>query len=206
MLSSYNSYNQIDYFQVGKFIPWISDHCPLHYSLTTKTKVNLTNRTLKLDKTPKQYFWDTNCKEKLIKEFNSETLKTYFDRILHRIVDPEEIAKQFIDVFHLATKNAKIKLKRTKETFNEHPWFDLECKTLTNNMRKIANDIKRDPRNENLRIQLFSKKKEFKYLVRRKKRAYQNNIFNNINISKKESKTFWKELNKLNGSNKNEFF
>ena len=35
LVSSYRMYDQIDYLQVGNLIPWISDHCPLHYSVNT---------------------------------------------------------------------------------------------------------------------------------------------------------------------------
>ena len=117
VISSYHLYNQIDYFQVGKFIPWISDHCPLHYSLKTETKINLKKRTPKLVKIPNQYFWDTGCKEKLMREFSSETSKIYFDRILNEIEDADDIAEQVTDVFHVALNNAKIKIKKNKKNF-----------------------------------------------------------------------------------------
>ena len=138
LISSYRMYDQIEYFQVGNFIPWISDHCPLHYSLKTKMKTSIVGREPKLKKMPEQYFLDTNCKERLRKELKSVTVTEYFHQILHKMEDPNEIAQTIMDSLKIAAKNAKLKIKKHRETFSNQPWFDFECKTLKNNLNKIT--------------------------------------------------------------------
>ena len=91
LISSCWMYNQVEYFQVGKFIPWISDHCPLHYSLKIKMKTCIAGRKPKLKKIPEQYIWAVNCKERLMKESKSAT--EYLNEILHKMEDPNEWPK-----------------------------------------------------------------------------------------------------------------
>ena len=59
------------------------------------------------------------------------------------IEDPSEIAQTVMDALKIAAKNAKLKIKKHKETFSDQPWFDFECKTLKNNLNKIANNLKK---------------------------------------------------------------
>ena len=62
----------------------------------------------------------------------------------------------------LLLENAgKCQTKMTKSTNvanSDAPWFDIECKKARNNLRKLGNELKRDPKNQETRTPLQIKK------------------------------------------------
>ena len=65
-------------------------------------------------------------------------------------------------------------------------------------MKKLAKNVKQYPQINKYKEELYITKKQFKKTVIKKKRTYKDNIFNQLECSKKNSKIFWKLLDKFN--------
>ena len=64
-------------------------------------------------------------------------------------------------------------------------------------MRCQGNIIKRQPNSTYQRLKLFEQKRHFKKLVKDKKKRFKENIIQEMDLNKKNSKQFWKLLDKL---------
>ena len=94
--------------------------------------------------------------------------------------------------------NAKIRtIPISPNTKNDAPWFDAACVRLKNEIRTVGRDRKRMPKCELTRDKLSVLKKDFKKTIKRNKRKYKNDIIEEMNWNRKDAKTFWKTLDKL---------
>ena len=79
---------------------------------------------------------------------------------------------------------ARCKIKRRKQPKEGDqkttPWFDGTCESAKNEVRKLGNELKKDPVNQELRNAIGREKKSLKNLVTRKKRKYEKNIVNKM--------------------------
>ena len=67
-------------FSVGDFVPWISDHCPLHAKIILNSK-NLTenNESETLYVREPRFIWDVRCKEKFNKNLASQEINDHLE-------------------------------------------------------------------------------------------------------------------------------
>ena len=93
----------------------------------------------------------------------------------------------------------KCQTKMTKSTNvanSDAPWFDSECKKARNNLRKLGNELKRDPKKQETRTLLQNEKKEFKKMTGGKKRKHRRNVTDKLSQSHVSQREFWKILDK----------
>ena len=71
VISSHELFHEISTLFVGPFIPWVSDHCAIHYTIDSE-KDKILNHKTKTEKesSPMQFLWDQDSKEKFTKAFN----------------------------------------------------------------------------------------------------------------------------------------
>jgi hypothetical protein len=139
----------------------------------------------------------------------SEALKTekvqqMFEKLEHEDLSPEngisEISSLLLDCANcnpsaaVGNDNSKAKLKNP----NDKPWFDKECNTTKKKINTIAMQLKRNPADVNLRESLYTTKRTYKNMIKKKKVMYKQNIINQMHLTKpSDIKQFWKLLNKL---------
>ena len=95
---------------------------------------------------------------------------------------------------HCKIKRRKQPKKGDQKTM---PWFDGACESAKNEVKKLGNDLKKDPENQELRNAIGREKKSLKNLVTRKKRKYKKNIVNKMTQTHKSLNAYWKHLAKL---------
>ena len=204
VITTHNLFHKIEYFTVGNYIPWLSDHCALHFKLKLSSSV----KPIKQIKTPqteqyKSFYWDKNSHEKfatgLEKCLNDiEHIKNLPDH------NTQDINTALTKMIYKITKIENFKLKKRVTTKNPK-WFDKECIEGKNKMRRIGKWLKTDPNNQSTRNDLNKSKRAFRKLTREKKRKYRENVVKNMNLSQGRGKIFWKSLDKLNTiTNKNQ--
>ena len=96
-----------------------------------------------------------------------------------------------------AAKTCNMKQSKINYNSNLTPWFDKECTKTKNSIRDLGIKLKQNPRNEDIRTELFNVKKKFQKLIRNKKRTYKKTIINKMSNSYQDQKSFWKLLKKL---------
>ena len=94
VIVSQSIYDDIEYFKVGNYIPWLSDHCAVRYKLNTSIdKLTLGNRN-ELDEKYESIHWGKNSHEKFMKG-----LRKCEDEISELLNTPISDAKKINDLF-----------------------------------------------------------------------------------------------------------
>ena len=93
--------------------------------------------------------------------------------------------------------NIKKSAAKKHDLQNDAPWFDINCKKIKQEIRLLGKKIKMEPKNTTLKFELAKQKRILKHLTKKKKLSYKHNILEKMKLSKKDSKRFWKLLDKL---------
>ena len=60
VICSSSLFTTISYLQVGEFLPWLTDHCPVSFSLNVNIMV-MQSTKIKLSEVPGKFLWDTEA-------------------------------------------------------------------------------------------------------------------------------------------------
>ena len=106
------------------------------------------------------------------------------------MADTTIILSQFTDtVLNIAQKaGLKQRGKKTPKHKNDPLWYDKECRIAKNKLRELSNIIRKQPHNNVVREKLFSEKRNFKKLIKTKKRKFKEDIIKDLALNKKNSK------------------
>ena len=81
------------------------------------------------------------------------------------------------------------------------PWFDRECEDEKIGLRNLGSQLKQNPCDQNIRTELNKQKRNFKKLVKSKKRQYKHNTLKQMtNKKNKDQKYFWNMLKRISPS------
>ena len=172
---------KISHFKVGDFTPWLSDHCPIYstISLHTLSKDN-TPRVKPQEVTPK-YLFDPNTKEDFCNGLKSEANTQNFQELLaNESLSALNLGSSMKSLLLGNANTCQIRVakgnKDEQNSCQDAPWFDSECRKSKNSIRKLGNDLKKEPLNEETRTLLQNQKKSLKQLATNKKRRYKQSI------------------------------
>ena len=199
LLTSSSIFQNVSSFKVGQFLPWLSDHCPIYFTLEIRKKVETASITPKLPpaKAPKQYVWSTVSRQKFLEMIKTDEFQVKWERSIELDhSDPNNVVNHITETLISAADRTKIK-SVNKKGQRDPPWFDRPCQELKEDIKLLGKKIKCDPKNKLYKSQLTSKKKRLKKLVKSSKLNYKNRLMDEMNQSKKDSKKFWKLLDKL---------
>ena len=158
---------EISNFTVGNYVPWLSDHCPLH------TRISLFGITKKIkhiepklrDKEP-GYSWKLNSKEQFEKILNSREIKKKMQYL--QDTDIKNLDIEIKDILLNIANTCKLK-KKSKHKNRSPPWFDKECIQTKDNIKHNAYILHKDPQNLQIRHNLFFTKRRLKNLYKERK-------------------------------------
>ena len=151
----------ISKFNVGKFIPWLSDHCPINATiilngLETRNK----SHNGKLKKLHPGFIWNEEAKSRYNIGLNSIAIK---DRIQTLMVcndsKPMNIAREIKDILISNAGRCKLKKKKSLRKNISAPWFDSECEHIKSDICKLGNFLKQNPNDQASRKELYKQKK-----------------------------------------------
>ena len=175
VLTSHSLYHSINYFKVGKFIPWLSDHCALRYRLDSCLEHDYNSEQKKPDLKFETLFWNEESPEKFI-----SILRLHEQEIEAILNSPDTHGKEIVDNFQCLIKNAVHEgnfKKICKKPSTDAPWFDECCQKCKEDVTTIGKSLQNDLE---LRKSLSENKKRFRKLIREKKRSYAKGIFDNM--------------------------
>ena len=198
VLTSHSLYHSINYFRIGKFVPWLSDHCALRYSLDSCLEYDYNPEQNKPDVKLEKLFWNEESPGKFISILGLHEQE--IDAILN---SPDIHGKEIVDKFQCLIKNIVREgdfKKRGNKPSTDAPWFDESCRKSKEEVTTLGKSVQNRPNNLELRKSLGENKKVFRKLIREKKRSYARGVFDNMKQfnSQNESKKFWNSLRKLN--------
>ena len=192
------SYEAVTSFNVGNYAPFISDHCPIFFKVQA-----MSNKPVKSDDSlkelPKVFRISENDLVKLKETLQSPEIAEKLSG-MNNCTDPQALATGITDTLLEACTLSEMRPKKTFISTSDKPWFDRECQTLKNSIKKKCKILRMNKSNSNLQREITSFNRELKYLINKKKNEYKLDIVNKMNLTGKNQKYFWKLLDRLDGS------
>ena len=211
-ICSANFLSNIVNFTVDSLNPVLSDHCPITVNLI-QYRDRVTSSGL-LQPKRKQLKWDAS-KELLFKA-NIQNIE--FDNISKEIKEVLDLGKvnpkdlncnidKYIDSLSTSLYNAafvsnrkNVSMRKGKRSRKKKkPWIDSECENNYKNIKNLSRSLRNNPWDNHLRLKVYSEKKKFNKLCRKKHRLYRNKIINQIVEASEEnnSSEFWDSIKRL---------
>ena len=125
---------------------------------------------------------------------------------MNNLTNPQALATGISDTLLDACTQSEMRPKKTFIPIADKPWFDRECQSLKNAIKKKCKILRINKSDSNLQRQVAASNKQLKKLVCKKKNEYKLDIVNKMNLTGKNQKYFWKLLDKLDGSSHENLF
>ena len=138
LLTSASLFSHVSLFKIGEFVPWLSDHCPIHFTLVFHLEIQKRNIETPAKSAPKSFMWSEKGKTKF-----SNILKTAaFQNKVAKCVDlnyaePNSVVNYISDTLIEAAEKAEIKTRRYSQE-QDPPWFDNPCKRLKQDIKNVG--------------------------------------------------------------------
>ena len=203
----------VDNFKIDPFIPLYSDcHCLIDFVLKADFRPCDNNNATQGDKTTQAYRkWDSNKKIQFVNHVHNDRDGLIIDLInkLDDLSVREDIQQVHIDNvvqslndnFSSAAKEVFGKIGHRKDFYkheNSKPWFNRKCaldRKKFHKARKRYSFLKNDENRKRLRLA----SRDYKFTLNKAYSDYQFKAANELRkMSKYDSKSLWKILNKLN--------
>ena len=153
---------------------------------------------------PDNFTWSKNSKQKYEEALSSSIIqKKITDWLaengncdIHRMLD--RITDVMVSAGDVALLRKSFNSRKRKRYKQNKKWYDKDCHILLKELKSLKNAFNRNIRNNFLRIQFYKKFKEYKNLIKFKKRKYKENIINLLNDAMdKDPQTAWRIIDEL---------
>ena len=146
-----------------------------------------------------------NYKTDLINVFGSEEVNEQLNKIFlpSNNIDIDCLTNNSTEIITNAAKKIvplrKLKNKRNMTKMNAAPrnrWFDKDCRRIKKEVKSLGKLLSAQPDNPFIRYLFFSKKKEYKKLIRKLKRNFHDSLLDKISIlADSNPREFWDLVN-----------
>ena len=216
---AYNGSSLVDYVIVqSKLFPKIqylkvhstshlSDHCPLSFSIILQEQIEDDINT-GLDPLPVNYLWETSSIEKYQEAIQSATIRSKITQYLHtnyetgNINDAVQGLNDIIcNAADMSLKTCKPRLGKIKKGVKKkrgEKWYDKPCYILKREVRGMGKLLVKYPRDPYVRTRYFQLKKEYKRVIRYKRRIYKEALLSKMSeVEKSNPSQFWNTISEL---------
>ena len=136
---------------------------------------------------------------KVLCNINTNLGKESIDTVTQKVVDIIINVAKSCEVIGGGKERFKRKHKKRN---NREPWFNLDCRKLKRNLDYISKALSRNPMNNNLRGRFFAIKKQYKKLIKKRKKKYNESIIQELENCSTKGNEFWKKYKSLKNKNK----
>ena len=174
-----------------------SDHMPVTLSISIRND-NLANDLKTKDSneicTFEKYVWGEGFANKYFDSISSQKFKESISAAIS-LIDVD--INQALDAFNTGIKKAATCMKRVINVKKKlKDWFDAECHAAKKNVRKLLRKFKRTHFAED-RDRFCRARREYKHLLNRKRKQYNNILLADLVSSIKDQKQFWNNVRKI---------
>ena len=201
ILSNLNLYDKVQYFKVNEWHGHLSDHCIIECGLSTEVS---TTEKVKCDLTARlpRYKWykesEYLLKETLRSGDIQNSLKGLLNNIKNRDVGVNEAVSGFNMILHQAGDRCLKKHRGTNNKRIKQKWFDRSCDVLRQIVKMSARRVSERPFDNALKIEFYSRKKEYKRLLKQKKNQYKQKILDKLeNLHSTNPVEYWRLVKEL---------
>ena len=191
----------------------LSDHCAITMKLQIKGNFLLQDNVQSCDintdfldiRVPDKFIWSDEVKSRYQNAFNSEDvineLKLLDDSLNLNNENGQTYINKLTNVLTMAGNRSlkRISFKSRKPIKRTHKkWFDKDCRVVLKEVNKAKNAFGRNVFNIELRQKYYSKLKEYKKLVKYKKKKFKDNLTNTLcTAMENDPQKAWKIINAL---------
>ena len=182
-----------------------SDHCPIKLVLKSHNK---TCKKQDIKPLPPTIKWNENTKLAFACKLESE-------QTMHSIKEIEKLMKQdenidlvvdkLTDIYSIKISNEKQNKKCKNIPKQQKKWYDKSCDELAKQLKLTAKLLSKTPDSPFLRDSFFKKRKEYKKLIKFKKKEWKQNMIKKLEeIEDKDPKQYWQLISNLREKKSNE--
>ena len=184
-----------------------SDHCPIIVELSLPQ----TKRGYEKTTTPivQQLRWNEKTKRSFLSKVNSNKVKQEITEI-HNLLSKREnidiVIEKLCNIYY-PSKNTRYKKenKNRKQKQNRKKWYDRTCHEMSKKMKLVAKLCAESPSNPYLRGSLCKTRKEYKKLLKMKKKEWKNQMIQELEkIEGSNPQKYWKLVNDLREKKQND--
>ncbi len=162
----------MNYLQIQPVKSWLSDHCALtHFIQFAKV---IRNKTTKgnLQKILPMFVWNEQVCTSFIDKLNETKVESSIEAVNLQIIKSDSSSScndavgTLINLINSLCISSRIKTKKSRRTSDtkHKSWFDRECKEIKRQLSKLDKDISREPKDSDIRAELYAKKKKVQNL------------------------------------------
>lgn len=218
---SYNGSSLVDYILVQTrlfvkiqflkvhSISHLSDHCPLSFSISLQNEIKNDSITKDLNQFPIKYMWESSSTEKYQEAIQSAAIRSKITQYLHMSYDTDDAVQGLNDIIYNAAdmslktcSNILVSRKQRPKKKTNEKWFDKPCYIMKREFQGMSKLLVKHPRDPYVRARFFQLKKEYKKIIKLKRRSYKEALLNELNQNeKKDPAKFWKTITELKTDN-----
>ena len=193
------------HFSVSEPIPYLSDHCFLNTVIKCSiNKAYTPEKQSNMKKLYNRFIWKAESKElfrNALMQEASQRMLVSFMSTNYEHQSCETATSDFTSILiNAGLQSLKVKAQNKQRSNTvKQKWFDSECFTFRQNIRRIGKKIKimKQPSQEKL-FDLNSSSKKYKKLLRKKKQEYKQKLVHEMTILKtQDPKLYWNILEQL---------
>ena len=202
-----NSVN--DYFLISdelfarvQFCCWLcvseridSDHLPLEFHIERKEEI-LSTKDCNMNTFIEKFEWKDEFAQSFITAMRSEETKDKLDYAASFIDRDVNVALKLFNEYlkeQAYCMNKRIFINKYKQTDR---WFDKECECTKRNVRRLLRKFRRTLKPVD-RVTYCKAKREYKSLLHKKKKDFNDTIIDKLVKSVKDQKCFWETLHSI---------
>lgn len=169
-----------------------------------KNEISMNNTYL-----PDRFIWSEEAKQRYQEAFKSVNVKYRLpdiDKMLEQFetnsAGVQSIIEKVTDVLVFAGNKSLVrksfKPKRKSLHKISKKWYDMDCRAMLKDLKSTKNAFNRNTCSNVLRMQYYRKYKEYKKLIKHKRRRYRDSLTVTLNqVMEDDPKTAWKIINEL---------
>ena len=131
--------NRISNFSVGKYIPWLSDHCIIKVDILLNDNLDRkTSSNMEAIKVHPGFLWNESSKFEYQNALQSSSVTNKINVLLRSSnMKALDLAAEIKNILLDNAKTSGLKQKKVplKEQRQSDPWFDAECKNAKKNFK-----------------------------------------------------------------------
>jgi hypothetical protein len=204
----------IKFFQVHDFKGEYSDHCKISCNLQIKYKPKVMSNNTQAEGHQKiiRYKWSKETGAKYQMALEDKSFITQVESFLDKHqpgVDVDAMTSTVNSLMHGVANKALVgnsrQGRKSKRKSSNKKWFDYDCVTMRRRVAQLSKLIVKYPRDPIVRGNFYKTKKQYKNLVKRKRKEHKNMLLQQLEImSEQNPSTYWKILDDLRNEEKDE--
>ena len=176
-----------------------SDHSAIRLTMTLPLKPNI--KKIAMTTLSPRIVWNEETKTHMVHKLTSPNALKQVKELEHKVeADKDNINEVLSHLVKLITPDNTPRKKKPHSNKKKPPkkWYDSSCHEMSKRLKNCAKLLANSPSNPHLRGSFCKTRKEYKKLLKLKKREWRNSMISKLeNLERDKPKEYWKIINEL---------